>query len=147
MKSTNLIEGGIYKDERGKIIFANDFDMTDIQRLYHIHQSDISVIRAWQGHRKESKWFHCIKGSFLVYTIAIDDWNAPSKDLEVEISFLNESKSEVLHIPGGYVNGFKALEKDSILMVFSDFTLDESKADDVRFDKNYWNVDWKKDEA
>ncbi|MGB0863914.1 MAG: dTDP-4-dehydrorhamnose 3,5-epimerase family protein [Saprospiraceae bacterium] len=144
MKDTNLIEGGIYRDERGKIVFANDFNMAEIQRLYHIHQSDISVIRAWQGHKKESKWFHCIKGSFLVYTIPVDNWSAPNKELQAKTSFLNETKSEVLHIPGGYANGFKALEEDSILMVFSDFTLEQSKEDDIRFDKDYWDADWTK---
>jgi dTDP-4-dehydrorhamnose 3,5-epimerase len=142
LKNTNLIGGGTYKDERGKIVFVNDFNMTNVQRLYHIHQSDVSVVRAWQGHKKETKWFHCIKGSFLVHTIAVDNWNAPSKDLQKEVFFLNESESSVLHIPGGNVNGFKALEKDSILMVFSDFTLAESKEDDIRFDKDYWEVGW-----
>lgn len=64
MKTIQLIQGGVFEDNRGKFIFANDFDLTPIQRLYHIHHPDTEVVRAWQGHKVESKWFHCIKSSF-----------------------------------------------------------------------------------
>jgi hypothetical protein len=39
----------------------------------------------------------------------------------------------------GFVNGFQALEADSILMVYSDKTLEESKEDDFRWPPEYFN--------
>lgn len=41
-------------------------------------------------------------------------------------------KNEVLSIPPGYYNGFRALEEDSLLVVYSDASLEESSADDFR---------------
>jgi dTDP-4-dehydrorhamnose 3,5-epimerase len=46
---------------------------------------------------------------------------------------LNASQPAVLAILGGYLNGFKALEENARLWVFSDFDLEASKADDIRF--------------
>lgn len=142
MKTIQLIQGGVFEDNRGKVVFANDFDLTPIQRLYHIHHPDTEVVRAWQGHKVESKWFHCIKGSFDIKLAAIDDWQTPSKDLEINSVQLSTDNSQVLFIPGGYANGFKALTPDSILMVFSNMDVPASKADDYRFDKDYFGKIW-----
>lgn len=138
----NLITGGIHQDDRGKITFVNDFDLQEVRRFYHIHHKDTEVIRAWQGHRIEAKWFHCTKGAFEVKVILVDDWENPSKDLTIQSIELSAEKSTVLYIPGGHVNGFRALKKESSLLVFSDKSLEKSKEDDYRFDKNYWH-NWK----
>jgi dTDP-4-dehydrorhamnose 3,5-epimerase len=45
---------------------------------------------------------------------------------------LKDNESMVLEIPGGHYNGFETLEEESVLMVFSDFGLEESKRDDFR---------------
>lgn len=136
--SIQLIDGGNHTDDRGTIAFANDFDLTPAVRLYRITHPDTSVVRAWQGHKKESKWFHCLEGTFLIKLIKIDDWGNPSLDLNIETFELKGSQSQVLHVPPGYASGFKALEKNSSIMVFSDFTVEESTNDDFRFEKNYW---------
>jgi len=136
--NSHIIQGGIHQDDRGKIVFANDFDLVDVRRLYHISHHNTETIRAWQGHKVEAKWFHCTVGSFLVKLIKIDNWENPSLELEIETHTLSADDSQVLYIPPGYTNGFKAIEPNSSLLVFSDATLEESKNDDFRFDKNYF---------
>ena len=133
-----VIEGGLHQDSRGIVSFVNDFDMTAIKRFYQIKQSNTELIRAWQGHQKESKWFHCVEGSFTINYIQPDSWGIPSGKEPVNHTELNNHSPKILHIPSGYVTGIKANIPDSILMVYSDFTLSESQSDDFRFDINTW---------
>ncbi len=138
-----LIQGGVHDDSRGKIAFVNDFDMAKVQRFYAISPRDTAIVRAWQGHKIESKWFYVVKGSFLVRLIKIDNWESPSLHLSPTEFILEASNSQVLYIPGGYANGFKALEADSTLMVFSDCGLYQTAQDDYRFPADYW-FEWAK---
>ena len=48
------------------------------------------------------------------------------------------SRIPTFMIPGGYANGFRALEPHSKLIVFSNFTVEESSSDDYRFSKELW---------
>jgi dTDP-4-dehydrorhamnose 3,5-epimerase len=142
MEKPEIIEGGLHADDRGSVAFVNNFDLKDIRRFYTITHPDTNVIRAWQGHKKEAKWFFCSKGSFQVLLVKIDNWESPSNDLKV-ISFqLSENKPRVVAVPPGYANGFKATEPDSTLVVFSDTDLEASKIDDFRFNRNLW-YNWK----
>jgi len=141
-KKHSIIDGGLHRDERGSIAFANDFNLSEVKRFYRITHSDTKTIRAWQGHKIEQKWFHCIDGSFEIYIAPIENWDIPSKELEFHKIILSNTNSQVLHIPGGYINGFRALENNSSLLVFSDKDLDDSKGDDFRFDIDYW-FEWK----
>jgi len=127
-----VIEGNIYSDERGVVRFVNDFDMSRVVRMYCI-EPNMGVIRAWQGHKKETKWFYVAKGSFLVKKIDMSS-------LVKNDYMLNDTESKVLEIPGGHYNGFEALEEGSVLMVFSDFGLEESKSDDFR--ESLENIEW-----
>jgi hypothetical protein len=69
----------------------------------------------------------------LVKTVNIDT-------LEKKYYYLNDTKSKVLEITGGHINGFEALDEGSILMVISVFGLEDSKEDDFResLDKINW---------
>jgi len=58
-----VIEGNIHRDERGVVRFVNDFDMKKVVRMYCI-KPKLGVVRAWQGHKRETKWFYVAKGSF-----------------------------------------------------------------------------------
>lgn len=119
-----LIEGNIHQDERGGVRFVNDFDMSDVKRMYCI-EPNLGFVRAWQGHKVERKWFYVAKGKFLVKILAMESLN------KVEY-LLTSSDSKVLEIGGGNYNGFEALEEGSVLLVFSDFNLEQSKKDDCR---------------
>ena len=127
-----LIVGNIHQDERGVVRFVNDFDMSSIVRMYSI-EPKMGVVRAWQGHKIETKWFYAAKGSFLVKTMNMDT-------LEKKEYHLKATESKVLEISGGHYNGFEALEEGSVLMVFSDFGLEESKGDDFR--ESLENIFW-----
>lgn len=133
-----LIKGSQHTDQRGTVRFANDFNFDGIKRFYSITHPDTTIIRAWQGHKLETKYFYVTKGSFLVNWIAIDNWVQPSKDLVINTYTLTDTQSEILIIPSGHVNGFKALEPNSTLIIFSDKELEESKLDDYRFPFDYW---------
>ena len=135
-------KGKVHKDERGTLIHFNDFDMNQIKRFYIIEPSDSSVIRAWQGHRIETKWFFCIKGKFLLKVFTPDDWKEPTSNSEFYSYVLNEDDPVVIKVSGGNVNGFQALESDSMLIVYSDVSLEESKKDDYRFSLSQLN--WEK---
>ena len=67
-----IIKGGDYTDERGQLEFFNEFDMSPIKRIYFTTHFDIKVIRAWQGHTIQSRWFCSVQGSFVVKLIKID---------------------------------------------------------------------------
>ncbi len=138
-----IIEGGLFVDKRGSISFVNDFDFQAVKRFYVITHPTTDIIRAWQGHKEEKKWFFCSKGSFLVLLVKIGNWENPSKELKPIPFQLIANKPQVLAVPPGYVNGFKALEKSSTLIVFSDKDIESSKKDDFRFDKNLW-YNWEK---
>jgi dTDP-4-dehydrorhamnose 3,5-epimerase len=137
-----VISGGVHTDRRGSISFVNDFIFDDIKRFYTIEPADLTIIRAWQGHRGESKWFHVIAGSFKVVVVKIDNWENPSTECEKFEYDLSAGSPTVLYIPGGYANGFKALEPGSRIMIFSDFTVQQSAGDDYRYDQNKW-YNWK----
>ena len=49
----NLIQGNISIDQRGVLKYNNDFDLTEIKRLYIIQNDSKNIIRGWQGHKIE----------------------------------------------------------------------------------------------
>ena len=127
-----LFTGNTHTDLRGTVRFVNDFDMTQVVRMYCI-EPKVGVIRAWQGHKHETKWFYAVKGSFLVKTI--------NMNLKEKMEYqLIDLEPKVLEISGGHYNGFVSLEEGSVLMVFSDFELVDSKRDDFR--ESLENINW-----
>lgn len=133
-----IIRGGVHTDERGSLRYFNSFDLGPIKRFYVSEHPDVNIVKAWQAHKQEQKWFYVIAGSFKVVLVKPDDWNNPSENLEYKEFILNVDKNEVLSIPKGYASGFKSLSPKSKLMIFSDFLLKDSLNDDFRFDKGFW---------
>lgn len=137
-KIVRVIRGGEHVDTRGKLSFFNDFDMKLIRRFYVIEHPDTSVVRAWQAHKIEQKWFHVLDGSFKIILIQPDNWVNPSEDLPHVEFILKKNDTQIIHVPGGFASGFKAIEPNSRLLVFSDFAMADAGSDDYRFDKNLW---------
>ncbi len=52
-----IVSGEIFLDHRGRIASLNDFRFDGVARVYFITHPDASVIRGWQGHKLEKKWF------------------------------------------------------------------------------------------
>ncbi len=47
-----ILQGGSYEDSRGILKYNNAFNMESVKRFYVIEITDISIIRAWQAHKK-----------------------------------------------------------------------------------------------
>jgi dTDP-4-dehydrorhamnose 3,5-epimerase-like enzyme len=134
-----LIEGGISVDDRGELLFCNDFDMTDISRFYQVSNHSSNFVRAWHAHKKESKYIHVASGAVIIAAVKVDNWEEPSKDLKIEKFILSAKKPGILFIPAGYAHGYKTLLAGTNLLFFSTTRLDESLNDDFRYDAYYWN--------
>lgn len=139
MADIKLIKGGLATDDRGSVGFINEFDFVDIKRFYTVSNHARGQVRAWHGHKKEQKRLTVVKGSFLICVVQIDDWNAPSNNIQVQRYVLTENLPSILYIPGGFAHGLMSLTDDAKLLVFSSATLAESTADDIRFPSRYWD--------
>ena len=133
-----LIHGENHRDERGTLSSYNEFDLTPIKRLYLVEHPITEVIRAWQLHKAEQKWFHVIYGSFKIVIVRPDDWNDLAGKVVIKEFILKAGDNKILHVPGNFGNGFKALEPFSKMMVFSNFTLQESSNDNLRYGNDMW---------
>ena len=132
-----VISGNCHKDPRGLLFFNNVFDFTKIKRMYVIENSSKDVIRAWQGHLIEQRWFSAIQGSFKIQLIAVDNWDNPSVTLpNIEFS-LHSDTLDILHIPAGYISSIQALEEKSKLVVMADYHLGEIR-DEFRYPTDYF---------
>ena len=130
-----IIKGDTHTDERGTLVYNNSFDTTPVKRYYCIQPTQF---RAWQGHKKEQKWFSSVKGNIKILLVKPDNWEHPSFNLKVEEFTLKENTGDILHVPAGYAIGIKPLTPGASLGAFSDFTLIESQNDSYRFDKDLW---------
>jgi len=142
MGSYSIIKGGDFADHRGSLKFFNSLNMSTIVRMYEIKPIDKTSIRAWQGHKEEHKWFYCTNGIFIINLVAIENFEKPSKKLIPKKIILDAGKPEILQITGGYASGIKAMTDEAQLLVFSNFTTEQSKNDDYRFSTDFWKVDW-----
>tara|TARA_B110000902_G_scaffold209895_1_gene239846 strand:- start:47 stop:478 length:432 start_codon:yes stop_codon:yes gene_type:complete len=138
MNEIEIFDGNSYGDERGTISFNNGFNASLVKRIYFIENSSKEIVRGWQGHKIEQRWFSSVKGKFKINIITIDDWDNPSKNLKVKSYMLNSNTLDILQVPRGNITSIQSLEEYSKLMVLSDHSMGESK-DEYRFNINYFN--------
>lgn len=129
-------------DHRGTVSFVNDFDMALVKRVYWIKHDDCVFIRGWQGHLKERKWFCATAGSFEMKLLATDSFSAPFEKVRLFSFVLNSEEPSIIYAPGGFLSSFRAVKAGSVLQVYSDCTLEQSKDDDYRFPLDKWDL-WK----
>tara|TARA_Y100000034_G_C6879783_1_gene402925 strand:+ start:475 stop:921 length:447 start_codon:yes stop_codon:yes gene_type:complete len=141
MSKPTLIKGGIAIDDRGSVSFVNDFDFKSIKRFYTAKNFSRDTIRAFHGHIKEAKYVYVAKGSAIIAAVKMTSTKNPDKNEDVERFVLSEKSPSILHIPSGYANGFRVLEKDTTILFFSTTTLEEAKEDDFRFPHDYWGTE------
>lgn len=144
-KNPILTKGGLSVDDRGTVSFVNDFDFKNVKRFYVVENHKQGFIRAWHGHKNESKYVFVVKGSAVVAAVKIDNWENPSKNLQINRFVLSEKTPSILFIPAGYANGFMSLSEDAKLIFYSTSELKDSLNDDIRFDAHYWDA-WKVEE-
>jgi len=144
MSKPELINGGVASDDRGFLMFSNDFDPVKegIRRVYIINNINDKVVRAFHGHLEESKYIMVLKGTvkFVLTEMMQQETPVPGKfDYALDSGDsteynLSDKVPRILKVPAGWANGMKSLTNDSVIIVFSNRTLDESKDDDIRFD-------------
>jgi dTDP-4-dehydrorhamnose 3,5-epimerase-like enzyme len=134
-----LIRGGVATDDRGRVAFANEFDLSPCRRFYVVENFAVGTVRAWHAHRHERKWVMALQGAALACCVEIDDWDAPAKDAEVHRFTLDGSHPAILAVPAGYANGAMSLLPGTRLMYLSDAQLEASLEDDVRYPARYWD--------
>lgn len=127
-----MIEGKNFVDDRGMLTFFNDFDFSDIKRMYLVRNHNAGFIRAWHGHKRESKYITVIKGAAIV---AATPMSIHDDSFRVTLS---EYDPKILIVPPNYYNGFKTLTDDTIIQFFSTKTLEESQEDDYREPYDYF---------
>lgn len=133
----NFIQGSSYIDDRGVVLFNNNFDASLVKRIYIIENLHTEFVRAWQGHRIEHRWFSAVNGSFEIKLIHIDNWEAPSPGLKSNVYTLESDRLNVLKVPPGFVTSIRALVDKSRLLVMSDYLFGETQ-DEVRFNSDYF---------
>lgn len=139
MHEPHLIHGKAIRDNRGVVSFVNDFNFSDVKRMYAVQNKNKGMVRAWHGHKKEAKYVICISGSAMVAAVAIND-NEPTTTDQVYTFVLTSDTPEIVYIPSGYANGFKSLTRDAKLIFFSTTALDDSKNDDYRYAPRTWDI-------
>lgn len=132
-----LILGDSHTDLRGSLFYNNSFDASVVKRIYVIENLTKDIVRGWQGHKIEQRWFSAITGSFIVKLVAIDNWESPSIDLEIFTFEVCSEKLDVLHIPPGYVSSIQSKGNGSKLLVMADFYLNEIN-DEFRLPIDYF---------
>ena len=140
MNKPEIIKGALSVDDRGKVSFVNDFKFDNVKRFYIVENHKVGFVRAWHAHKNEDKYVYVIKGSALVGSVEIDDWNNPSKTLQPNKVVLSDMSPSVYFIPKGHANGFMSLTNNLIITFFSTSPLNESIDDDYRFESNYWDI-------
>ena len=133
----SILKGNSHKDFRGELFYNNSFDFSIIKRIYII-ENNSNIVRGWQGHKIEQRWFSAIKGQFKVQLIKIDNWIEPVKELKRITFNLSENTLDVLHISAGYITSIKSEEEGAQLLVISDYILNEI-SDNYKYPLSYFN--------
>jgi dTDP-4-dehydrorhamnose 3,5-epimerase len=134
-----LLRGGVSTDDRGRVSFVNEFDLSSCRRFYFVENFATGTVRAWHAHRNERKWVLAVNGAALAACVEVDDWDSPSKNQEVHRFVLDAAHPSVLSVPPGFANGAMSLAPGTKLLYMSDRALDESLDDDIRFPARYWD--------
>jgi dTDP-4-dehydrorhamnose 3,5-epimerase len=173
-KEPFIIDGGLAVDERGIVRFVNDFDFVKcgIRRMYSLENHEVGYVRAWHGHEREAKFTTVTKGIAMIGIAPlelfykkeileedfrvdsdgylVENWkyrrNPESPRTDARHFILSSLRPQILYIPPGYANGFKALVPDTQIIHFSTVTIEEAGKDDLRwpwdaFGEEFWEVE------
>ena len=140
MNEPHKISGGRFVDDRGflkALVFPDGFAP---KRLYSVNNWRANFIRAWHGHKFESKLIYMSRGAGIVAAVFMSDTSKPDKSAQIFRFSIDSESHTAIYIPAGYVNGLMSLTSDAEFTVLSSASLDESKSDDFRFPFDYWEA-------
>jgi dTDP-4-dehydrorhamnose 3,5-epimerase-like enzyme len=138
LKEPTLIPGGFAVDDRGQLSFVNGFAFGAVRRFYMVENFTTEVVRAFHGHMKEEKYVLVVQGAIIVVAVQFGDPANPNRNATLHRFVLSDRQPQILHVPAGYANGFRAIEPGTRVMFFSSATLEESGKDDFRFPYDLW---------
>ncbi len=119
--------GKTYLDSRGILRFNNDFDLSEIKRVYEIENCDIEFRRGWKGHCKEKRWFLCTSGVIEITVKEIlQGIKLSNKSNTIKLS---ADKFDVLEVPEMYATLIKQKVPGSKVLVFANSFIDNSEED------------------
>lgn len=127
MSKCKIYNGGIFVDDRGALRFVNEFNFNNVKRFYQVQNHERGFIRAWHGHKHESKYIYVTKGTAWIGIVDM-------KTHEIEKYVLSDKTPKILYVPAGKYNGFQSLEEDTSIIYFSTTTIEDTKNDDYRKD-------------
>lgn len=133
----DFLQGDCFEDNRGKLFFSNNLDLSLVKRMYIVENTYTDICRAWQAHKVEKRWFVASQGSFRIRLVKIDSFENPSDDLIAESIVLYSKSMDSLFVDSGFATSIQALEKDSKLIVFSDYHFGEV-SDNYKYDSQKW---------
>ncbi len=142
----DLTNGGVATDDRGVLKYVNQVppEFEQVQRFYQVENFAPRFVRAWHGHRVESKFVWVTKGSVFISYVSMDVNLEEYDEDDFTVVVLSSNLPRLLHIPSNNYNGFMTLEEDTRIMFFSTSTLSESASDDHRLDAYAFEsvIDW-----
>lgn len=139
-KSPKLLTRQTHQDDRGKVYHYGSTALGGIQRIYFVEPNLESGFRGWHGHQSEGKVFFCISGRVRISTVEILNWQIPTPMGSVKSWELEGERGDLLLIPEGYANGIEPLSENSLVLVMSNRSLEESLKDDFRYPKESFSV-------
>lgn len=137
-----LLDGARFDDARGSLACCNGCDLAELRRFYVLTHPDTATIRGWNAHRFEAKRFFCLRGGFEIALLPMASFAPPEATGEAECFRLEAANPRLLCAPAGYANAIKATEPGSILLVFSDKTLESARNDNWKYPPETWSAPW-----
>lgn len=113
--------------------------MRGFARFYLVRNYALHAVRAWHAHKHERKIVTVVSGAALICCVQVDDWERPSTGMTVSRYVLSAEKPAALLIPGGFANGSMNLAAETTICYFSDVTIEDAPADDIRFPARHWD--------
>ena len=148
--SPNILKGGIAIDDRGVLSYLNVAPLEKVRRLYAIENFSTDTVRAFHGHAIEEKQVLVVSGSAIVVVAKMSgDFSTPMTCDKLRALKLEDPKrfvlsgraTQMLLVPAGYANGFRALEPSTKIIFFSTTTIEQAASDDYRFPYDYFGKD------
>ncbi|MGB5981052.1 MAG: sugar epimerase [Nonlabens sp.] len=137
MNIPTIIKGSVHQDQRGSLFYNNDFEMSDIKRMYVISNTSLNFYRGWQGHKIESRWFQPIIGKYQIFVVGIE--SELQTDPESYSFEIDANNSETLYVPKGHATCIKTMTEMNKLAVFSDYAMGAIN-DEHRFEVGHFNL-------
>jgi dTDP-4-dehydrorhamnose 3,5-epimerase-like enzyme len=116
-------------------IFGNyDAVFPRVKRIYVVGNFRQGIVRGFHRHLKEWKVYFVTLGSAKFITVN------PTEEIEIHV--LTQRNPQLLVVPPEHAHGWVSLEDDTLLIGMSNFSLEESEADDLRLDPFLYGDLW-----